>query len=112
MAQAYSKVREKVAAKAARILPDTCRLIVGETEYFDKPCKFGGNSGNIDGAPYKIRFAWGSPAIIGAAVVIDAVEGRPQITLQLVGPTDSSTAIWQEWGATSGPAFGRADVGF
>jgi hypothetical protein len=110
--QAYSKVRGKVAEKAARILPDTCRLIVGEDEYPDTPCRFGGTSGNIDGAPYKIRFAWGSPAITGAAVVIDAVEGRPQITLQLVAPTDSSTAIWQEWRATSGPSFGRHDVGF
>lgn len=101
----------EIASEAADILPDTCRLIVGEDEYEDTPCQFGGNPGDVEGAPYWIRFAWGSPAVIGAAAVIDAIEGRPQLTLQLVAPMDSSTGIWQEWGATSGPAFGRVDVG-
>lgn len=110
--QAYGRVRVKLAAKAAKILPDTCRLIVGADEYPDTPCKLRGGSSNMDGAPYQIRFPWGSPAVIEAVVIIDAIEGRPQLTLQLVGPSDSSTAIWQEWQATSGPASGRTDVGF
>ncbi len=111
VAQAYAKARTKVAAKADRILPDKCRLIVSEAEYEDTPCKLKSNGGNVDGAPYRIRFAWGSPAVIGAEVVINAIPGRPALTLQLVAPIDSSTAIWQEWQATSGPAFGRVDVG-
>lgn len=110
--KAYAKVRTKLAAKADRILVDTCRLIVDEAQYSNVPCEFRGGSGNLDGAPYRIRFAWGSPAVIGAAAIVDAIEGRPQITLQLVGPLDSSTAIWQEWQATSGLVFGRADAGF
>ena len=114
VAQAFSKARIKLAAKAERVLGDTCRLIliVGEEEYSDTPCELSGDSSNIDGAAYRISFAWGTPAIIGATVVIDAIPGRPQLTLQLVAPVDSSTSIWQEWRATSGPAFGRADVGF
>lgn len=109
--QAYSRARVKVAARAARILPDTCRLIAGTDEYEDTPCKLKGNGGNSDGAPYRIRFAWDSPAVIGAGVVIDAIEGRTPLTLQLVAPADSSTSIWQDWQATSAPAFGRTDVG-
>jgi hypothetical protein len=109
--QAYSKVREKVAAKAAKILPDTCHLIVGEDDYWDVPCKLAGGSSNLDNAPYRIRFAWGSPAVVGATVLIDEVSGRQQLTLQLIGPIDSSTGIWQEWQATAGPGSGRVDVG-
>ena len=109
---AYSRVRTKLAAKAEKILPDTCRLIVGgEVEREGLPCKFRGTPGNVDGAPYRIKFAWGSPAVVGAAAIVDAIEGRPQLTLQLVAPADSSTGLWQEWQATSGPAFGRVDVG-
>lgn len=108
---AFDEARVEVAAIAVEVLPDTCRLIVGEDEYEDTPCKLKGGSGNVDGAPYRIRFAWGSPAVRGAAVVIDEIEGRPQLTLQLVAPVDSSTGIWQEWQATAGPAFGRASVG-
>ncbi len=109
---AYGKVRVKIAAKADRILIDTCRLIVGADEYENIPCQFSGGSGNVDGAPYRIRFAWGSPAVVGAAVIVDAIEGRSQLTLQLTKPLDSSSTIWQEWEATSGPVYGRADVGF
>lgn len=109
--EAYGRARTKIAAKADRILPDTCRLIVGEDEYENVPCRLQSIFGNIDGAPYLIRFAWNSPAVIGAAAVIDAITGRPLLTLQLVEPVDSSTAIWQEWKATSGPAYGRVDVG-
>lgn len=109
--QAYDETRVAVAEIAADILPDTCRLIVGEKEYKGVPCKLSGGSGNVDGAPYRIEFAWDSPAVVGATAVIDAITGRPQLTLQLVGPADSSTSIWQEWRATSGPAFGRVDVG-
>lgn len=109
--QAYDKARSAVAARASDILPDTCRLIVGGDEYEDVPCRFSSASGDVDGAPYGITFAWDSPAVIGAAVVVDAIDGRPQLTLQLVGPVDSSTGIWQEWRCTSGPAFGRVDVG-
>lgn len=109
---AYDEIRAEIAADiAADVLPDTCRLIVGEDEYPDTPCKLRGGSGNVDGAPYRIRFAWGSPAVIGATAIIDAIEGRPPLTMQLVGPSDSSTAIWQEWEATSGPGSGRVDVG-
>lgn len=103
------EVAEQVAAD---VLPDTCRLIVDANEYPDTPCKLRGGSGNLDGAPYRIRFAWGSPAVIGAAVVIDAIDGRPELTLQLKTPMDSSAAIWQEWQATAGPLQGRQDVGF
>lgn len=109
--QAYDEARVAVAEVAADILPDTCRLIVGAEEHESVPCKLSGGAGNVDGAPYRMRFAWGSPAVVGAAVVVDAIEGRPELTLQIVAPTDSSTAIWQEWQATSGPAFGRHDVG-
>lgn len=109
--QAYDEVRAELAGVAADILTDTCRLIVEEEEYEDVPCKFSGGSGDIEGAPYRIKFAWDSPAIIGATAIIDVITGRPQLTMQLVEPIDSSTAIWQEWRATSGPAFGRVDVG-
>ena|ERR1051325_3800542 len=109
--QAYDEARLAVAEVAAEILADTCRLIVGEMEYRNTPCKLSGGSGNVDGAPYRIRFAWGSPAVVGAAAVVDEIPGRPQLTLQLVEPIDSSTGIWQEWRCTSGPAFGRAGVG-
>lgn len=109
--QAYDEARAEVAQAAADLLPDTCRLIVGAREYRNVPCKLSGGSGNPDGSPYKLRFAWGSRAVIGAGVVIDAIVGRSQLTLQLVAPLDSSTAIWQDWAATAGPAFGRASVG-
>lgn len=108
---AYSKIRVKLSAKADRILIDTCRLIVGDEEYEDVPCQFSGSSGNIDGAPYVIKLQWDSPAVIGAAVIVDEIPGRAPITLQLVEPVDSSTALWQEWRATSAPIFGRANVG-
>jgi|SRR6185503_4847391 len=109
--QAYDEVRTAVAEIATDILADNCRLIVGETQYRNVPCQFGGGSGNMDGAPYRIKFAWGSPAVIGATAIVDAIPGRSHLTLQLVEPIDSSTGIWQEWRATSGPAFGRVDVG-
>lgn len=110
--QAYDEARAEVASEvAADALPDTCRVLVGGTEHKNIPCKLKGGSGNVDGAPYRIRFAWGSPAVVGAAVVVDAIEGRPELTLQIVAPTDSSTAIWQEWQATSAPIYGRANVG-
>ena len=108
---AYDEVRVGIAAEAQTILPDVCRLIVGEDEYEDVPCQFSGGSGNVDGASYLIKFAWGSPAVVGASVVIDSIDGRPQLTFQIVEPADSSTGIWQEWRATAGPAFGRVDVG-
>lgn len=112
IANAYGRARVKLAAKATRILTDTCRLIIeGEEPLDNVPCQFSGGSGNMDGAPYRIKFAWDSPAVIGAAAVVDEIEGRPQLTLQLVQPVDSSTALWQEWKATSGPAYGRHDVG-
>lgn len=109
--QAYRKVRVKLAAKAAKILSDTCRLIVGGDEYEDVPCTFSGGHNNADGAPYKIKFAWDSPAVRGATAIIDAIPGRLQLTLQLVAPVDSSTGVWQEWRATAGPGFGRVNVG-
>lgn len=109
--QAYDDIRVDVAEIAADILTDTCRLIVGEEEYEDVPCHFSGGSKHLDGAPYRIRFAWGSPAVIGASAVVDAIEGRTQLTLQIVGPADSSTSIWQEWEAIGGPGSGRVDVG-
>lgn len=108
---AYDEVREELAGVAADVLPDTCRLIVGEDEYPDTPCKLRGGSSNSEGAPYRLRFAWGSPAVIGATAIIDAIEGRPQLTLEIDGPSDSSTAIWQEWEVKSGPGSGRVDVG-
>jgi len=111
LGQAYDEIRADLALEAADLLTDSCRLIVGEDEYQDTPCELSGNPGNMDGAPYRISLPWGSQAVIGAAVVIDAIPGRPQLTLQLVGPMDSSTALWQDWSATSGPAFGRVDVG-
>lgn len=111
VANAYARVRVKLASKAERILPDTCRLIVGQVEYRNLPCRLSGNGGNVDGAPYRIQLAWGSQAVIGAAVVIEAITGRPELTLQLVAPVDSSTGVWQEWQATAGPAFGRVDLG-
>lgn len=110
-ANLIKEIRDGFGSVASELLTDTCRLIVGEDEYEDVPCQFGGGSGNVDGASYRIRFAWVSPAVVGASAVIDAIPGRPQLTLQLVEPVDSSTGIWQEWNATSGPAFGRADVG-
>jgi hypothetical protein len=109
--RAYDEVRDVMADIAADILPDTCRLIVGARRYENVPCKFGGGSGDVDGAAYQIKFAWGSPAVVGATAIIDAITGRPQITLQLIEPVDSSTGLWQEWRATSGPSFGRVDVG-
>jgi hypothetical protein len=111
--QAYDEIRADLALEAADLLTDSCRVIVilGVEEYPDIPCELSGNPGNMDGAPYRISFPWGSPAVIGAGVVVDAIPGRPQLTLQLVGPMDSSTALWQDWSATSGPAFGRVDVG-
>lgn len=110
--KAYDRARVKVATRLAnKALADKCRLIVGEDEYEDTPCEVSGGMGNVDGAAYKVRFAWGSPAAVGASAVVDAIEGRPQLTLQLVEPVDSSTAIWQDWKATSGPSFGRVDVG-
>jgi hypothetical protein len=109
---AIDEVRAVIAAEVAPdVLPDTCRLIVGATEYYDQPCKLKSNGGNIDGAPYVIRFAWGSPAVMGATAVIDAIAGRPQLTIQLIEPKDSSTGVWQDWRATSAPLYGRADVG-
>jgi hypothetical protein len=111
-AQIYDQVRAAHAAAGAHLLLDTCRLIVGEQQYQDVPCQFGGGSGDVDGASYRVKFAWGSPAVVEAKVIIDAIPGRPQLTLQLVQPADSSTGLWQEWQATSGPAFGRHDVGF
>jgi hypothetical protein len=110
----YARARLKLAAKAAKILPDRCLLIIvpGETEYSDVPCRIKSDGGNLDGAPYRIRFAWGSPAVIGATVVINAIAGRPRLTLQLEAPVDSSTSLWQEWRAKSGPAHGRQNVGF
>ncbi len=109
--QAYDEVRADLAGVAADILTDKCRLIVEEDEYEDEPCELGGGAGNVDGASYRMKFAWGSPAVAGATAIIDAITGRPQLTLQLVEPVDSSTGLWQEWRATSGPAFGRVDVG-
>lgn len=109
---AYSKARTKLAAKAGKTLADTCRLLLeGQEPLEDVPCEFNGGGGDVDGAPYRIRFAWGSPAVVGATAVVDEVEGRPSLVLQLVAPADSSTDLWQEWKATSGPAFGRHDVG-
>lgn len=108
---AIAEVREELAAAREEIFFDTCRLIVGEDEYEDTPCTFSGGHNNEDGAPYKIKFAWDSPAVRGAVVVIDAIEGRSELTLQLVAPIDKSTGVWQEWRATAGPAFGRAVVG-
>ena len=109
--QAIDEVRVAVAEIAVEVLPDTCRLIVGDDEYRDTPCKFKGGSGNVDGAAYQIRLAWGSPAVVGATAIVDSIAGRPQLTLQLVGPADSSTGVWQDWQVTSGPSFGRVDVG-
>jgi hypothetical protein len=108
---AYARARTKLALKAHKILADTCRLIVGEEEYEDVPCSLKGGSGSVDGASYRIELPWDSPAVVGADVVVDSIEGRPQLTLQLVEPVDSSTGLWQEWKATAGPAFGRADIG-
>lgn len=107
---AIDEVRTELALTSDEVLFETCRIIVGEDEYEDTPCRFSGGHNNEDG-PYKIKFAWDSPAVRGAAVVIDEIPGRSQLTLQLVAPVDSSTGVWQEWRATAGPAFGRADVG-
>lgn len=110
--QAIDEVRLAVATEVAPdVLPDTCRLIINQDTYYDQPCKLKGGSSNLGAAPYRIRFAWGSPAVIGATVVIDAIAGRSQLTLQLAGPVDSSTSLWQEWQATAGPGSGRVDVG-
>lgn len=111
VADIQKSARTTVADMAADILPDTCRLIVGAEQYDDVPCKFSGGSGDVDGASYRIKFSWASPAVVGATAIVDAITGRPQLTLQLVEPLDSSTGLWQEWRATSGPAFGRVDVG-
>lgn len=108
---AIAEVRDELALASAEVLFETCRLIVGEDEYEDIPCRFSGGHNNEDGAPYKIKFAWDSPAVWGAAVIIDEIPGRSQLTLQLVAPIDKSTGVWQEWQATAGPAFGRANVG-
>jgi|SRR5215213_8716105 len=109
--QAYDEARAALAEAAGEILADRCLLIVGEERYRRQPCQISGGSGNLDSAPYRIKFAWDSPAIIGADVVIDEIPGRPPLTLQLVGPVDSSTQLWQEWQATGGPGSGRVDVG-
>lgn len=108
---AIAEIRDELATAQDEIFFDTCRLIVGEDEYEDIPCRFSGGHNNEDGAPYKIKFAWGSPAVRGATVIIDAIPGRSRLTLQLVAPIDKSTGVWQEWQATAGPAFGRANVG-
>ena len=108
---AFDEARVEVAGIAAQVLADTCRLIVGETEHEDVPCELSGGGNNPDGAPYRIKFAWGSPAVIGATVMVDAIAGRPQLTLQLVAPIDSSKDLWQVWSATSGPGSGRVNVG-
>jgi hypothetical protein len=97
--------------RARVVLPDTCRLIVGEDEYQDVPCEFNGGSGNVDGAPYRIKFKWDSPAVVGATAIVNPLTGRPQLTLQVVEPVESSMEVCQEWKATSGPAYGRVDVG-
>ena len=111
--QAIDEIRLAVATEVAPVvLPDTCRLIVGATEYGNQQCRLKSASGSIDAAAYQLRLGWGSPAIIGAAVVVDATTGRPELTLQLVEPVDSSTGVWQDWRATSAPVYGRADVGF
>ena len=110
--EAYAEARAAFAPEASDILPDTCRLIVDSEEYEGESCRFSGGSGNIDGAPYRIEFAWDSPAVVGATAIVEAIDGRPQLTLQLVAPVDSSTSIWQEWKATAGPLHGREDVGF
>src|SRR5690348_1877399 len=102
--QAYDEVRLAVAEVAAEILADKCRLIVGAQTYRNVPCQFKGGAGNVDGAAYQIKFAWDSPAVIGATAIVDGITGRPQLTLQLVEPLDSSTGLWQEWRCTSGPA--------
>lgn len=109
--EAIDEVRNEFAAVANEVLFENCRMIVGEDEYEDIPCRLGGGHNNLDGAPYRIRFAWDSPAVVGAAVVVEEIPGRAQLTLQLVAPVDSSTGVWQEWQATAGPAFGRVDVG-
>jgi hypothetical protein len=109
--QAIDEARVAVAQIAVDVMPDTCRLIVDADTYYDQPCRLKGGSGNLDAAPYRIRFAWDSPAVIGADVIIDAIAGRSQLTLQLVSPVDSSTGVWQEWQATAGPGSGRVDVG-
>lgn len=112
---AIVEVRTELADIAGEIFPDTCRLIVGtgeDDEHENVPCKLKSNSGNLDAAPYRIKFAWGSPAVIGATAIVDAIDGREQLTLQLLGPLDSSTGVWQEWQATGGPGHGRTDVGF
>lgn len=109
--QALDEARAAVAEIAVDVMPDTCRLMVGADTHYDQPCRLKGNGGNADGAPYRIRFAWDSPAVVGATAIIDAITGRSQLTLQLVEPADSSTGVWQEWQATAGPAFGRVDVG-
>lgn len=108
---AINEVRTELALASDEVLFETCRMIVGEDEYEDIPCRFSGGHNNEDGAPYRIKFAWDSPAVQGAAVVIDEIPGRSQLTLQLVAPVDKSTGVWQEWRATAGPAFGRASVG-
>lgn len=109
---AIDEIRQAVAAEVAPdVLPDTCRLIVDGDEYPGTPCRLKSASGNIDGAPYRFRLAWGSPAVIGATAVVDAITGRDQLTIQLIEPIDSSTGVWQDWQATAGPGFGRTDVG-
>lgn len=110
---AIAEVRDELALASDEALFETCRIIIvqGEEEYEDIPCRLSGGHNNEDGAPYKIKFAWDSPAVRGGAVVIDEIPGRSQLTLQLVAPIDKSTGVWQEWQATAGPAFGRADVG-
>lgn len=107
---AITEVRNELAAAQAEVLLETCRIIVNGAET-SAPCRFSGGHNNEDGAPYKIKFAWDSPAVIGASVIIDAIPGRSALTLQLVAPIDSSTGVWQEWIARGGPAFGRVNVG-
>lgn len=109
--EAIDEVRTELAAVADEVMFENCRIVVGEDEHEDIPCRLGGGRNNLDGAPYRIRFAWDSPAVVGAAVIVEEIPGRAQLTLQLVAPVDSSTGVWQEWRATAGPVFGRQDIG-
>jgi len=109
--RAYDRARVKIARKADRVLADKGRLIIDGVEHDDTPCEINGGSGDVNGATYRVKFAWDAPAAIGATLVVEAIEGRGELTLQLTEPIDSSTAIWQEWRAMSAPNYGRANVG-
>lgn len=108
---AIAEVRTELAEAGNEVLFETCRIKLDNQVYEDVPCRLSGGRNNIDGAPYRIKFPWDSPAVAGADVIIDAIPGRSQLTLQLVAPVDSSTGVWQEWQATAGPGFGRVNVG-